>query len=97
MKKSEIYKLIDLIEIIKQLDELIAVHRKVGDSDFMISQYEAKKTKLMGSLIDELASPPVQSAQSYLLIKMLLNKYYPVKSEQDLIIDGDMLKLAAAI
>jgi len=51
----------------------------------------------MGSLIDELASPPVQSAQSYLLIKMLLNKYYPVKSEQDLIIDGDMLKLAAAI
>jgi len=97
MKKSEIYKLIDLIEIIKQVDALITVHRKVGDSDFMISQYEAKKNKLMGSLIDELASPPVQSAQSYLLIKMLLNKYYPVKSEQDLIIDGDMLKLAAAI
>ena len=86
-----------MIEIIKQLDALIAVHRKVGDSDFMISQYEAKKNKLMGSLIDELASPPVQSVQSFLLIKMLLNKYYPVQSEQDLIIDGDMLKLAAAI
>ena len=97
MKKVEIYKLMDLIEDIKKLDELISLHRELGTSDFMISQYEAKKTKLMGLLIDELASPPVQSTQSYLLIKMLLNKYYPVKSEEQLIMDSDISKLAAAI
>ncbi len=87
----------DLIEDIKKLDELISVHRKLESSDFMISQYEAKKTQLMGSLIDELATPPVQSTQSYLLIKMLLNKYYPIKAEESLIIDSDISKLAAAI
>ena len=51
----------------------------------------------MGSLIDELASPPVQSTQSYLLIKMLLNKYYPIKLEDELIMDSDISKLAAVI
>jgi hypothetical protein len=56
-----------------------------------------KKTKLMGSLIDELASSPVQSTQSYLLIKLLLNKYYPVKPEEELILDSHISKLAAVI
>ncbi|MDB5090216.1 MAG: hypothetical protein JWR09_4210 [Mucilaginibacter sp.] len=97
MKKTEIYKLMDLIEDIKKLDQLISVHRQAGSSSFMTDQYEAKKTQLMGSLIDELASPPVRSTQSYLLIKMILNKYYPVKPEEELIIDSDISKLAAAI
>lgn len=97
MKKGEIYKLMDLIEDIKKLDELISLHRQLDTSDFMISQYEAKKTKLLGILIDELVSPPVQSTQSYLLIKMLLNKYYPFKPEDGLIVDSDISKLAAAI
>lgn len=97
MKKVEIYKLMDLIDEIKKLDELISLHRQMDISEFIVSQYEAKKTKLMGSLIDELASPPVQSTQSYLLIKMLLNKYYPVKPEEELIKDSDISKLAAVI
>ncbi len=96
MKKAEIYKLMDLIEDIKKLDELISLHRQTSVSTFMIEQYEAKKTSLIGSLIDELASPPVQSTQSYLLIKMILNKYYPIKPEE-LIQDSDISKLAAAI
>jgi hypothetical protein len=43
MKKAEVYKLMDLIEDIKKLDELISLHRQLDTSDFMISQYEAKK------------------------------------------------------
>ena len=96
MKKIEIYKLMDLIDDIKKINELISIHRKAGD-EFMISQYEAKKTKLIGSLIDELASPPVQSTQSYFLIKMILNKYYPAVPEEELIKDSDIYKLAAVI
>jgi hypothetical protein len=61
MKKVEIYKLMDLIEDIKKLDELISLHQQLDTSEFMINQYESKKTKLIGLLIDELASPPVQS------------------------------------
>lgn len=97
MKKAEIYKLMDLIEDIKKLDELILMHRRQDDSDFMLSQYEAKKNKLMGTLIDELASPPVQSTESYQLIKMLLDKYYPEISEKQMITDSDISKLAAVI
>jgi|ERR1700761_8058783 hypothetical protein len=97
MKKAEIYKLMDLIEDVKQLDKLISIHLDTDNSDLMVSQYEAKKTKLMGMLIDELASPPVQSTQSYLLIKMLLNKYYPVKPDDALGMDKDISLLAAAI
>jgi hypothetical protein len=96
MKKAEIYKLMDLIEDVKKLDGLILLHRQTGNSDFMVDQYEAKKTELMGMLIDELATPPVQSAQSYQLIKMLLNKYYPYKPEGQ-IADSDISKLAAVI
>ena len=97
MKKAEIYKLMDLIEDIKKLDELILLHQQLDTSDFMISQYEEKKTKQMGILIDELASPPVRSIESYLLIKMLLNKYYPFKPEEQLIANSDISKLAAVI
>lgn len=97
MKKAEIYKLMDLIEDVKKLDELISLHRKSDPSGFMISQYEAKMTKLAGTLIDELASPPFQSINSYLLIKKFLNKYYPSVPEEDLITDSDISKLAAAI
>ena len=97
MKKTEIYKLMDLIEDVKELDKLISIHLDIDNSDLMISQYEAKKTKLMGILIDELASPPVQSTDSYLLIKMLLNKYYPLKTDDVLILDKDISRLAAAI
>jgi hypothetical protein len=43
MKKVEIYKLMDLIEDIKNLDQLISIHRGLDNSDFMVSQYEAKK------------------------------------------------------
>ena len=97
MNQNRFCTLMDLIEDIKKLDELISLHRQLDTSDFMISQYEEKKTKLMGVLIDELATPPVQSTQSYLLIKMLLNKYYPIKPEEELIVDSDISKLAAAI
>jgi hypothetical protein len=97
MKKVEIYRLMELIKDIKKLDGLISLHNKLDTSDFMTNQYEAKKTKLMGLLIDELASPPVQSTQSYLLIKMLLAKYYPIEFRDEPIIDSDFGKLVAVI
>jgi hypothetical protein len=97
MKKVEVLKMIDLVEEIKKLDELIQQSRKKKTSDFVINQYEAKKLKLIGSTITELASAPIQSVESYQLIQKILNKYYPNVSEEALLNDDDISKIATAI
>jgi hypothetical protein len=97
MKKVEVLKLIDLVDEIRKLDELIQQSRAKKTSDFVINQYEAKKVKLVGSIVTELASAPIQSVESYLLVQKILNKYYPVSSNEDLLKDDDISKIAAAI
>lgn len=97
MKKVEVLKMIDLVEEIKKLDELIQQSRRKKTSDFVINQYEAKKLKLIGSTITELASAPIQSVESYQLIQKILNKYYPNISEDSLLHDDDISKIATAI
>ncbi|SEO62866.1 hypothetical protein [Mucilaginibacter sp. OK283] len=97
MKKVEVLKLIDLIEEIKKLDELITQSRKKKTSDFVLNQYEAKKLKMIGSIINELANPPIQSMESYLLIQKILDKYYPNIDNGDLLNDSDIAKITAVI
>ncbi len=97
MKKVEVLKLIDLIEEIKKLDDLITQSRKKKTSDFVINQYEVKKLKMIGSIISELANPPIQSMESYLLIQKILKKYYPNIPETELLSDIDVSKIVAVI
>ncbi|MEZ2336201.1 hypothetical protein AB6735_11225 [Mucilaginibacter sp. RCC_168] len=97
MKKVEVLKLMDLVEDIKKLDELIVASRQKKTSDFVLNQYEAKKVKMVGSIIHELANPPIQSIESYLLIKKILNKYYPNMPEEELISNSDIGKIVAVI
>ena len=97
MKKVEVLKLMDLVEDIKKLDELIVASRKKKTSDFVLNQYEAKKIKMVGSIINELANPPIQSIESYLLIKKILNKYYPNMPEEELMSNSDIGKIVAVI
>ncbi|PWK79749.1 hypothetical protein LX99_00209 [Mucilaginibacter oryzae] len=97
MKKVEVLKLIDLVEEIRKLDELIQQSRAKKTSDFVINQYEAKKVKLVGSIITELASAPIQSVESFLLVQKILNKYYPNVNEEGLLKDDDISKIAAVI
>jgi hypothetical protein len=97
MKKVEVLKLMDLIEDIKKFDELIVLNRKKKTSDFVLNQYEAKKIKMVGSIINELANPPIQSIESYLIIKKILNKYYPNIAEDELMNDSDIGKIVAVI
>lgn len=84
MKKIELYSILDLMDEIKKLDALILLHNNVAQDDFMISQYEAKKVKLMAELIDALASPKIQSEQSFSLIQKILDKFYPQINDRDL-------------
>jgi hypothetical protein len=52
---------------------------------------------MIGSIINELANPPIQSIESYLLIQKILNKYYPNISTDELPNDGDISKIIAVI
>jgi hypothetical protein len=76
LKESKKHELQDLIEKIEQVDKLIKIHAK-NPSKFMVEQYEAKKEKLLGYLIDELVDAKVRSPYSFRLIYMALLKFYP--------------------
>ncbi|RYX83492.1 hypothetical protein EON73_03825 [bacterium] len=76
MNSNKLFKLIDLVEDIKKLDEIIAFHQTNTDSTIMLFQYQAKKVKLTSLLISELISSQFKSTSSLLFIKRLLDKFY---------------------
>lgn len=96
MKDAELFRLKDLIEEVKKLDEIISLHKDTDDADFMISQYEAAKTKLISELIDELVSPKIQSPQSFSLIQRIIKKFYP-SVDTTIYADAAIQQLAASI
>jgi len=100
MKDKQLFKLMDLIEEIKKIDAMIKLHSSFDDSDFMSSQYQARKDKLIGYLIDDLVSPTLRSARSYFTIKLILDKFYPnlsKESEKEQLNSEDLLTLESII
>jgi hypothetical protein len=80
MSSNKIFKLVDLIEDIKKVDEMIDLHQNDKDSSIMLSQYHAKKAKLTSYLISELITSPefkLTNGLSLLFIKHFLDKFYP--------------------
>ena len=73
---AKIYQLQDLIGKIDEVDKMVKLHAS-DSSKFMLQQYEAKKEKLLGYLIDELVDSPLRSHYSFKLVLMALKKYYP--------------------
>ena len=76
MSAAKKYQLQDLIERIERVDNMLKLHSS-NPSKFMLEQYEAKKIKLLGYLIDELVDAKLRSAYSFRLIAMALAKFYP--------------------
>jgi hypothetical protein len=98
MNNVKKYKLIDLIENIKEVDAMIHLHSN-DDSSLMLNQYHYKKDKLIGFLIDELVEPEFRSAKSMFVIKTVIEKFYPnLKNEilNDTLHD-DLNELTAAL
>lgn len=75
MTDSKLYQLIDVVEEISKLDEMIGLHQK-NSSDFMLSQYQEKKVKLTGYLIQELIAPAESSYESLIAIRSVLDKFF---------------------
>ena len=66
----------ELIAEIKKTEEMIALHKE-SDLKIIIKQYEDLKARQIAELIDELAMPPFQTVESFSIIKLIINKYYP--------------------
>jgi hypothetical protein len=76
MEKHQIYKLLDLIEQINEVNKMIKLHSE-NDSEFMASQYRYSKSEHVGELIKTLNSSKIQSEENYLLLSRLLSEFYP--------------------
>lgn len=75
MTDNQIYKLMDLVEDIKNLDNIIQIHNQNSNDSLMLSQYQAKKIKLISFLITELNEKKETSLEGILIIKKILDKY----------------------
>lgn len=76
LKESKKYQLQDLIEKIEGADKMVKLHSS-NPSKFMLEQYQAKKEKLLGYLIDELVDAKMRSPYSFKLVILALMKFYP--------------------
>jgi hypothetical protein len=88
----------DLIENIKEVDAMIHLHSN-DDSSLMLDQYNYKKDKLIGFLIDELVEPEFRSAKSMFVIKTVIEKFYPNLKKEILndTLHDDLNELTAAL
>ena len=97
MKQGKFYKLLDILEDIKKVDAMIKLHSEKDESTFMLNQYQARKDKLAGALIDELASPSMISPTSIRTIQLIINKFYPNLDKTTLPKSDDFAQLQMAI
>ena len=81
MEDVKKYKLMDLVDDIKEVDAMIKLH-STDNSAMMLDQYKYKKDKLISYLIDELVEPDLRSAKSFSIIQIVIEKFYPnIKNE----------------
>ncbi len=76
--KAELVRIEFLLDDIRKLDDLIAMHRSVGN-DFMYSQYETKKLDQFKKLLVLLADSKLNASQpqTFHLISQLIHRFYP--------------------
>jgi hypothetical protein len=94
MKRNHHFK--QLIDNIKKTDEMITLHKSIGDMPLIIEQYEFIKAKQISELIDSLVIPPYQSIESISVVKQILNKFYP-ELPSDLVKQKELREVEDAI
>jgi len=78
MEDNKLYHILDLIEEINKVDKMIEIHKK-SELDLMLKQYQNQKLKLSSLLFKELLTNTDNSTDVMYLIKMFIEKFYPVK------------------
>lgn len=98
MEQEKLYKLMDLIDDIKKVNDMIEIHSN-NSSSIMLGQYKGKKDKLVSYLIDELVDADTRSPKSFDIINKLLARFYPnlTKEAEADIYHKELEKLEAAL
>ncbi len=74
--KASIYRILDLIEQVKKVDEVIARHTSAGDTEFIISQYEYLRERFLGELLTEITAAGFQTSEAADLLQTTLAKFH---------------------
>ena len=98
MTKDKLFRLMDILDDLKKIDSIIALHRSQDSdtSEAMLSQYSARKNQLLVYFINELNSSSEEASQRLSLIKQIMERFFnnPVDVRKQ---DQDLESLAAAL
>ena len=101
MKNENLYRLMDVLDEIKQIDDLISKHLELtkSDSSFMIDQYEARKEQLLAYFINELNSSAEYRNFRLSIIKLTMERFYTKsnKNTENQVMDKNLNSLVKAL
>ncbi len=92
MEKEKLYRLMDVLDEIKQIDELISKHESQGEeaSSLMVGQYKARKEQLLTYFINEINASAEYRSSRLSMIKLMMERFYPeIKDEKKKAIKQD--------
>ncbi|MCU0432779.1 MAG: hypothetical protein MUC87_04930 [Bacteroidia bacterium] len=100
-KKDKLWRLENLLNNLKEIDLVIAEHRRLDSDNFMINQYEVHKVKLLGQFFEEVKiSRSKNGVTDLYFLGLLAQKYFqntPDQPSAELITDPEYKKLLSAI
>ncbi len=84
MEKEKLYRLMDVLDEIKEIDELILKHESQGEeaSSLMVDQYKARKEQLLTYFINEINASADYRSPRLSMIKMVMERFYPEDKEE---------------
>jgi hypothetical protein len=100
MENDKLYRLMDLLDEIKQLDSIISKHEaeSKNDSLIMVNQYTARKEQLLSYFINEINASSENKSFRLTLIKQIMDVFYPTKNKKNKKIDDkNLIELAQAL
>lgn len=75
MKENTLFKILDLIEEIENVDKMIKIHSE-SESRLMYDQYRNQKFKLSNILFKELIENKNSKPENMYLVKLFIEKFY---------------------
>lgn len=90
---------IDLVSIefvikdIQEINRLIDLHKSLDGDDFMVAQYEARKTNLLKDLIEASLHSGLKYEYGIDLISLVINKLYRKSNTPKLPIPNELQKV----
>lgn len=83
MEKEKLYRLMDVLDEIKQIDVLISKHESQEEqSSLMLDQYKARKEQLLMYFINEINASSEYRSYRLSMIKLVMERFYPEIKEE---------------